>query len=271
APPRPTRPRISYEKRLRSSPLITAGHRLRPVAAEIRVRGWLRRALWWGALPAGPALGDLAVRDPEDDDGRELDGAVGRRLPEQRSAVGGVHRPADRDEVRLGDEIVDGEPQVGVGAVHGRDDVFGSFDAGRLSGQRVVVDEVRCEAFTHRARLARRDHLLEHAADQGLVRLERDRALAHRCAPATTGEKTRAWSLTKEARRRAGRPVSDSTVVVICSSAPRRAAAKTPTTCRAANSGSPAWTIARVAPSSGMSTNSTSRPVAAESSFAACA
>src|SRR2546429_67868 len=68
-------------------------------------------------LPAGPPLRDLPVRDPEDHDGGELDRLAGRRLSEHGAGVGAVQGPPDRDPVCLRDQVVDGEAQVGVGAV----------------------------------------------------------------------------------------------------------------------------------------------------------
>ena len=44
--------------------------------------------------------------------------------------------------VVLRDEVLDREAQVGVRAVHGRDHVLGALHAGRLAGQRMVVEEV---------------------------------------------------------------------------------------------------------------------------------
>ena len=85
-------------------------------------------------LPGGPPLGDLAVRDPEDHDGGELDRLAGRRPAEHGAGVGAVQRPPDRDPVVLGDQVVDGEAQVGVGAVHGGHDVFGARQAGGCPG-----------------------------------------------------------------------------------------------------------------------------------------
>ena len=52
-----------------------------------------------------------------------------------------VHRMVTRFCFR--DQVVDGEAQVGVSAVHRGDDVFGALEAGRLPGQGIVVDPVR--------------------------------------------------------------------------------------------------------------------------------
>ena len=67
-------------------------------------------------LPAGPALREPAVGDPEDHDRRQLDRLTGGRPAEQRAGVGAAERPADRDPIPLGDQVVDREAQVGVRA-----------------------------------------------------------------------------------------------------------------------------------------------------------
>src|SRR6266576_1742790 len=123
-------------------------------------------------LPAGPPLRDLPVRDP----------------------------------------VVDGEAQVGVGAVHRGDDVFGTVEAGRLAGQGIVVDPVRGHQVAQAGRVAGRDHLFEHGTDQGFVRVQAHRAsFRHRRAAAAAGANSRAWSVAKEAKSRGALPVSVST------------------------------------------------------------
>src|SRR6266513_1993714 len=124
-------------------------------------------------LPAGPPLRDLPVRDPEDHDGGELDRLARRRPSEHGAGVGAAQRPPDRDPVVLRDQVVDDEAQVGVGAVHGGHDIFGAREAGRLPGERVVVDPVRGDQVAQAGRVAGRDHLLEHLADQGLIGIGR--------------------------------------------------------------------------------------------------
>src|SRR6185312_14670542 len=174
-------------------------------------------------LPAGPPFRDLPVRDPEDHDGGELDRLAGRRPSEHGAGVGAVQGPPDRDPVRLGDQVVDGEAQVGVRTVHRADDVLGAVEAGRLPGQRIVVDPVRGHQVAQAGRVAGRDHLFEHGTDQGFVRVQAHRvSFRHRRAAAAAGANSRAWSVAKQAKSRGTLPVSASTSGLTCVAAPCR-------------------------------------------------
>jgi hypothetical protein len=97
-------------------------------------------------------------------------------LAEQRAGIRAAQRPSDRDAIVLGDEVVDREAEVGVGAVHGRHDVRRAIRAGRPPRQRVVVEEVGGGERAQALRVACRDHLLEDVADQGLVALRTELA-----------------------------------------------------------------------------------------------
>ena len=57
----------------------------------------------------------------------QLDRLAGRRPAEQRAGVGAAQRPPDRDPICLGDQVVDGEPQVGVRGVHRGHDVLAAL------------------------------------------------------------------------------------------------------------------------------------------------
>src|SRR5436189_5910310 len=136
-------------------------------------------------LPAGPPLRDLPVRDPEDHDGGELDRLARRRPSEHGPGVGAVQGPPDRDPVCLRDQVIDSEAQVGMRAVHRGDDVLGAVEAGRLPGQRIVVDPVRGHQVAQAGRVAGRDHFFEHGTDQGFVRVQAHRvSFRHRRAAA---------------------------------------------------------------------------------------
>src|SRR6185437_1387627 len=191
-------------------------------------------------LPAGPPLRDLPVRDPEDHDGGELDRLAGRRPSEHGTGVRAVQGPPDRDPVSFRDQVVDGEAQVGVGAVHRGDDVFGTVGAGRLPGQGIVVDPVRGHQVAQAGRVAGRDHLFEHGTDQGFVRVQAHRvSFRHRRAAAAAGANSRAWSVAKQAKSRGALPVSASTSGLTCAAAPCRSRANIAMICSATKPGIP--------------------------------
>ena len=127
-----------------------------------------------------------------------------------------VHRIVD--PILLGHQVVDGETQVGVGAVHGGDHVLGALAAGRLAGQRIVIEEVGRHQVAHRGPIAGRDHVLEDVADERLVGLG-----DHGRTASATGANMAAWSRANAPKLRGGRPVSDSTVPVTSPLTPCRA------------------------------------------------
>ena len=86
-------------------------------------------------------------------------------------------------------------------AVHGGHDVLAARPAGRLAGQRIVIEEVGCHEFAHGGHVTRGNHLLEDVAHELLV------AGAHRRTASATGANSPAWSRAnsaKCARRAAG-------------------------------------------------------------------
>src|SRR6476646_3837913 len=229
-----TRPRYGRNsgitRRAVSRPIRPLSHRPGAPSADGGAAGF----------PAGPPLRDLPVRDPEDHDGGELDRLAGRRPSEHGTGVGAVQGPPDRDPVCLGDQVVDGEAQVGVGAVHRGDDVLGAVGAGRLTGQRIMVEPVRGHKVAQAGRVAGRDHLFEHGTDQGFVRVQAHRvSFRHRRAAAAAGANSRAWSVAKQAKSRGALPVSACTSGLTCAAAPCRSRANIAMICSATKPGIP--------------------------------
>ena len=71
-------------------------------------------------MQVSPSLGQLALRDSPDDDAAELD-----LLP--RLAIGGAPGVADHDLVSLGDDVLDGQVNVGESLENCRQLLFGAF------------------------------------------------------------------------------------------------------------------------------------------------